>query len=194
MLGCLAAFASRCCTVKRLAALLGTLPLPGLHTTRAAGLLQPPALADASAVLLPRLGWAHPALPAPLLLSSFTLRHSTSLLASPTATHHAARHFTPFGVLAGAAAPAPAAAVQASLAGTAVAGAPGELPQGSLLAYGRRRRPHRQPPSYGPPASMHWRPSRPPPALLGLAHFPRRRRLHCWRAGSPEAPAHPTRC
>ncbi|KAL4859077.1 Retrovirus-related Pol polyprotein from type-2 retrotransposable element R2DM [Chlorella vulgaris] len=68
------------------------------------------------AVLLPRLGWAHPALPAPLLLSSLTVRHGTSLLTSPTATRRAAQYFTPFGLLADAAAPAPAAVVQAVLA------------------------------------------------------------------------------
>ncbi|KAI3427176.1 hypothetical protein D9Q98_007113 [Chlorella vulgaris] len=122
MLGRYAAFASRFYAVERLAALLAALPPAWVHAARAAaaelaaGLLQPPALEDALAVLLPRLGWAHPALPTPLLLSSFTVRHGTSLLTSPTATRRAAQYFTPFGLLADAAAPAPAAVVQAVLA------------------------------------------------------------------------------
>ncbi|KAL4856066.1 Transposon TX1 uncharacterized protein [Chlorella vulgaris] len=122
MLGRYAAFASRFYAVERLAALLAALPPAWVHAARAAaaelaaGLLQPPALADALAVLLPRLGWAHPALPAPLLMSSFTVRRGTSLLTSPTATRRAAQYFTPFGLLADAAAPAPAAVVQAVLA------------------------------------------------------------------------------
>ncbi|KAI3427913.1 hypothetical protein D9Q98_006305 [Chlorella vulgaris] len=122
MLGRYAAFASRFYAVERLAALLAALPPAWVHAARAAaaeladGLLQPPALADALAVLLQRLGWAHPALPAPLLLSSLTVRHGTSLLTSPTATRRAAQYFTPFGLLADAAAPAPAAVVQAVLA------------------------------------------------------------------------------
>ncbi|KAI3432715.1 hypothetical protein D9Q98_004258 [Chlorella vulgaris] len=122
MLGRYAAFASRFYAVERLAALLAALPPAWVHAARAAaaelaaGLLQPPALEDALALLLPRLGWAHPALPTPLLLSSFTVRHGTSLLTSPTATRRAAQYFTPFGLLADAAAPAPAADVQAVLA------------------------------------------------------------------------------
>ncbi|KAI3428647.1 hypothetical protein D9Q98_007470 [Chlorella vulgaris] len=122
MLGRYAAFASRFYAVERLAALLAALPPAWVHAARAAaaelaaGLLQPPALDDALAMLLPRLGWAHPALPTPLLLSSFTVRHGTSLLTSPTATRRAAQYFTPFGLLADAAAPAPAATVQALLA------------------------------------------------------------------------------
>jgi hypothetical protein len=71
-------------------------------------------------------------LPAPLLLSSFTVRHGTSLLTSHTSAHRAAQYFTPFGVQA---AWAPCSGC-ASGVGQAVAGALGELPQGTLLASG----------------------------------------------------------
>ncbi|KAI3432845.1 hypothetical protein D9Q98_010430 [Chlorella vulgaris] len=121
MLGRYAAFASRLYSVERLAALLAALPPAWMHAARAAaaelaaGLLQPPVLADALSVLLPRLGRAHPALLSPILLSSCTERHGASLLASRTAARHAAQCFAPFGLLADAAAPASAAAVQAVL-------------------------------------------------------------------------------
>jgi hypothetical protein len=92
MLGRCAPFASRFCGVERLAALLAALPPAWMHAAwaaaaeLAAGLLQPPALADALAVLLAG-AWLGPVmLSTRLLRSSFSARHGAGLLASPTTT------------------------------------------------------------------------------------------------------------